>query len=208
MVEARAHAAPLTPSRTVAPEVVVDRATGVCVTTKPGGVPLLKGNDSTFDFNPAFCRSATAADWERPTKFGTMTVESTLDDVVELELEVELPAEADGSGEVDAESLEELDVSVADRESVCPLRTSAMIATIRATTAITDRRSGRRMLEVPAINRALKTRNPTKAAAASPATTPMAKVTGPFLRRRGEPGTNRPGGSRTRPVPLSTLRSP
>jgi hypothetical protein len=114
VIEARAHAAPLTPSTTIAPEVVVDKATGVCVTTKPGGVPLLKGNDSIFDFNPAFCSSATAADWERPTKFGTMTVESTLDDVVELELTLEV----DGSGEVDVGPLAELGAVVVDPGSV------------------------------------------------------------------------------------------
>jgi hypothetical protein len=65
---------------------------------------LLNGNDSIFDFNPAFCSSATAADWERPTKLGTMTVENTLDDVVELELTLEV----DGSGEVDVGLLVEL----------------------------------------------------------------------------------------------------
>jgi hypothetical protein len=98
---------------TTAPVVVVDKAPGVCVTTKPAGT-LLNGNDSIFDFNPAFCSSATAADWERPTKLGTMTVENTLDDVVELELTLEV----DGSGEVDVGLLAELDAVLVDPGSV------------------------------------------------------------------------------------------
>jgi hypothetical protein len=108
------HYAPLTPSMTTAPVVVVDKAPGVCVITNPGGVPLLNGNGSTFDFNPAFCSSATAAVWERPTKFGTMTVENALDDVVELELTLEV----DGSGEVDVGPLAELGGVLVDVGSV------------------------------------------------------------------------------------------
>jgi hypothetical protein len=201
MIGSRRHGAPLTPSMTTAPVVVVDKATGVCVTTKPVGVPLLKGNDSTFDFNPLFCSSATAADWERPTKFGTMTVENTLD-VVELELELTL--DVDGSGEVDVGLLAELGGALVDAGSVCPLRTSATIATMSAATAMTIRRSGRRVCAVPSMTRALKTRNPTKMAATIPATRPVAKVTATFLRRRG---LRRSAPRRPTRVPSSTLRS-
>ena len=113
MIGSRRHGAPLTPSVTTAPVVVVDKAPGVCVTTKPAGT-FFKGNDSIFGFNPAFCSSATAADWERPIRFGTMTVENTLDVVVELELTLEV----DGSGAVDVGPLAELGAVVVDAGSV------------------------------------------------------------------------------------------
>lgn len=165
----RLQAAALTPSTTTAFDVVVEKAPGVCVTTKPAGT-LLSGNGSMRDRNPACWSSEVAADWESPTTFGTVIVASTLDLVVEVVTTVEL------RGAVVGGSLAEPGGAV-DLEPASPLRTSAMTATTRAITAITVERLGRRVLARPAITRALKTSSAKTAVATSPATRPAAKVT-------------------------------
>ncbi len=88
----------LTPSTTTAPELVVEKAIGVCSTTNPG-TTLPSGNGRTCVRNPARCSCKVALDWESPITFGTVTVVRTVDVVEEGGIEVE--AAVEGAGEVD-----------------------------------------------------------------------------------------------------------